>query len=226
MQQSFSSLLVSRVSAPKPSGRCKRPISGGEYLIPIVRQDLGDALSRIPWHCRDQIIGYREFAKATLAVQCHPASITFISAANGAILHTTTDAYRVAWYPSRISGSAPLRARRISIKTRPAATAIITILDREHRGLGRAAQFGGNPPIVKHDPILEDFRVFASQCKKVEICDEILATICKHHGISLPWAPASHGIWSEKQKTAAEAAVESAPSGIRTPDTLIKSQLL
>ena len=29
-----------------------------------------------------------------------------------------------------------------------------------------------------------------------------------------------------KQKTAAMAAVESAPSGIRTPDTLIKSQLL
>lgn len=31
---------------------------------------------------------------------------------------------------------------------------------------------------------------------------------------------------AEKQKTAAMAAVESAPSGIRTPDTLIKSQLL
>ena len=72
MQQSFSSLLVSRVSAPKPSGRCKRPISGGEYLIPIVRQDLGDALSRIPWHGRDQIIGYRKVATAPLAVQRHP----------------------------------------------------------------------------------------------------------------------------------------------------------
>ena len=226
MQQSFSSLLVSRVSAPKPSGRRKRPISGGEYLIPIVRQNLGDALSRIPWHCRDQIIGYREFAKATLAVPMPPRLYHLHQR-----VQRGDSAYHHRCVPGRLVSVTNLRLRASTSqtyfdKTRSAATAIITILDREHRGLGRAAQFGGNPPIAKHGPIPEDFRVFASQCKKVEICDEILATICKHHGISLPCAPASHGIWSEKQKTAAEAAVESAPSGIRTPDTLIKSQLL